>query len=286
MSKNPTEPEDENGGRPSPDARIKSVMLTFRIIEELASAGEPIGVSDLARRIGEAKARIHRHLLTLRDLGVLAQDAASERYLLGWKLFQLGQATANQSDIQSIADPHMRRMRDTTKLCAMLSLPAGDEMIVAHIVDSEAAIALTVRKGVRLPAHASAHGRLMLAFSKPSTVDRIFARPMKKTTPETIVDRVLLRERLHRCRMELFDSAINESVFGINAVAAAVLNHSGELVAAVGVIGTHLQITDPVDPALIAAVRSCGASISSALGSVAYSLVGRPKPPEVVKVLT
>ena len=258
----------------TPEARIKSVILTFRVIEELALAGEPIGVSELARRIGEAKARIHRHLLTLRDLGVLAQDKGSERYLLGWKLFQLGQAAANQSDIQSIAEPHMRRLRDATKLTVMLSLPAGDEMIVAHTVESEASIVVTVRKGLRLPAHGSAHGRLMLAFASPATVNRILARPLRRMTPETLIDPALVRERLAKCRRALLESANNETSYGVNALAAPILNHSDELAAAVGIIGTQAQIKHPADPGQIQSVRGCAQAISAALGSDYYVRVG------------
>ncbi|MGY4501714.1 IclR family KDG regulon transcriptional repressor [Bradyrhizobium sp. GM24.11] len=252
------------------DGRIKSVALTFRVIEELANAGEPIGVTEVARRVGEAKARIHRHLLTLRDLGILAQDKKSERYRLGWKLFQLGQAVASQSEIQTIADPHLRRLRDKTKLTALLAVPSNDQMIVVHVVESESPIAIVVRKGLLLPAHASAHGRLMLAFSKPEFADRVLSKPLRQLAPGTLVDLRKIRKRMERGRTEFYDSTENETAYGVNSIAAPILTHENELVGAIGIAGTHLQIAFPLDPGLVSLVRNCAANISAELGSNAF----------------
>lgn len=262
--------EDGDESQVSLDGRIKSVALTFRIIEELANAGEPIGVSELARRVGEAKARIHRHLVTLRDLGILAQDRQSERYRLGWKLFQLGQAVASQSEIQVIADPHLRRLRDKTKLTSLLAVPTNDQMIVVHVVESESPIAVAVRKGLLLPAHASAHGRLMLAFSAPEFADRVLSKPLRKLAPGTLVEPRKIRKRMEHARAELYDWTENETAYGVNSIAAPVLTKQNELIAAVGIAGTHLQVAFPLDPALIRLVRACAAKISAEFGSSAF----------------
>jgi DNA-binding IclR family transcriptional regulator len=46
------------------------------VLFELARATEPVGVSELARRLCEARAAIHKHWITLRGLGLVVQTAA------------------------------------------------------------------------------------------------------------------------------------------------------------------------------------------------------------------
>jgi IclR family KDG regulon transcriptional repressor len=263
----------EDMGEPNPaglNSRIKSVVLTIRILNEIAAVGGPIGVSDLARRLGEAKARIHRHLLTLRDAGLLSQGDSDDRYRLGWALFELGQAAAAQFDIAAIAEPAMRQLRDATRLTTILSQRTGDEMIVTQSFDSESMIAVTVRKGMRVPAHRSAMGRIMLAFATAEDQKRILATPLPGIVPGTTVDRAAVRSRLPAILETLLESSRAETQFGVDAIAAPILDSDDKLVAVVSILGTGMQIGEPVKPELITLLRKCSATISGALNSTAY----------------
>ena len=97
-------PGDEDGAS-APGTIIQSVVVTASVLEALAAAGKPMRLTELADQLGEAKARIHRHLTTLRSVGLVDQDRSSERYRLGWKLVHLGQAAAEQFEIRIIAEP-------------------------------------------------------------------------------------------------------------------------------------------------------------------------------------
>jgi len=89
---------------------VRSLAVTFKLLDTMANAGEPMRITEIARQLGESKAKIHRHLSTLRSLGVVEQEKTSEKYRLGWKLFRLGQAAFEQFDLKSIAEPHMARL--------------------------------------------------------------------------------------------------------------------------------------------------------------------------------
>src|SRR5690606_16947563 len=95
-----------------PEAGNQSVAMSVRILDELAAFGQPIGVSELARRLNESKGRVHRHLATMRALGLVSQEAVTERYGLGWKIFQLGSAANESFGIRRIAEEHLVRLRD------------------------------------------------------------------------------------------------------------------------------------------------------------------------------
>src|SRR5262244_597095 len=79
---------------------LQSLQTTFRILDELANAQGPVGVSELARTLGELKPRVYRHLSTLKGLGAVFQDAKSGGYSLGSRLFSLGEAALEQFDLR------------------------------------------------------------------------------------------------------------------------------------------------------------------------------------------
>lgn len=260
-------PEDKQNR----SADIKSVALTFRVLFELAKATEPTGVSELARRIGEARAAVHKHLITLRGIGVVMQTARTDRYRLGWKLVELGQAAEAQLSIVGLSDMPMRRLRDLTGLSTYLGQANGDRMVISHTVPSESMIAVTIRKGLEAPLHGSAAGRVMLAFSSADTRDRVLAGKLPSMSATMLTDPQEIRLRLDRIRERLYDSTAGESPSGIHTIAAPVLDDSGAFIASVGMMGTQAQIEDPPNADQVRLVQQCAASISKALGSDSYS---------------
>src|SRR5581483_8306260 len=109
---------------------IQSVATAAQIIEALAAAGQPLRLTALANQLGEPKAKVHRHLATLKHLGFVDQDRQTECYRLGPKLAHIGQAAADQFDLRRLAEPYMLRLRDLTRQTIVLSLPASGDAIV------------------------------------------------------------------------------------------------------------------------------------------------------------
>ena len=59
---------------------IQSVTLALQIIEVLAFADRPQGVTELAKALGTTKTRIFNYLQTLAEHGYAVQEPESERY--------------------------------------------------------------------------------------------------------------------------------------------------------------------------------------------------------------
>jgi DNA-binding IclR family transcriptional regulator len=265
----------QRAGAPRPDpGGIKSVTLTFRVLFELARAKEPTGVSELARRLGETRAAVHKHLATLRGLGLVMQTARTDRYQLGWKLVELGLAAEAQFNIVAIAAPHLRRLRDLTGLSAFLGQANGDRMVISHSVSSDSMIAVTIRKGLETPLHGSAAGRVMLAFGGAELENRTLAGALHPMTDQMMTDPVEIRRRLQVIRDRLYESTAGESSSGAHSLVAPITDEHGNFVAAAGIIGTAAQIPSPPGPAHIALVQQCAATISKAIHSNAYDRIG------------
>lgn len=253
---------------------IQSVVVAAKVLEALAASSVPIRLTELAKQLGEAKARVHRHLTTLRQLGFVDQDRASERYRLGWKLVNLGQAAAEQFEIRRLAEPYLLRLRELSRQTVVLSVPANGEAMVAAVMESPNLVTISVRQGARLPAHASAQGRIVLAFAPEPLQRQILARRLERHSPRTITDPREIRARLERIRAELYEIAPGDTLLGITTLAAPLLNHEDELVGVVAMVGSDQFIPDPPDPEQVVLVRACAAAISARLNATAFAKLG------------
>jgi DNA-binding IclR family transcriptional regulator len=256
---------------------VRSVLMAVRVLEAMADAGGPVGVSDLARRLDEPKGRVHRHLVTLRQAGLVAQDAATERYHLSWRLFRIGQAAAEQFDLRRVAEPAMHRLRDACGQSVLLAVATGAEPLVVHALEAPSKVSITVRPGNRPPLHCSAQGRVVLAFAPADVQARVLAGRLEAATPESLTDPARIAERLAQVRARLWDSAPSETLLGVNVLAAPVFAAGDVLVGSIGLVGSVQFVADPPAPPMLAALHDAAAEVSLRLGAARYRDSGGTK---------
>ena len=249
---------------------LQSVQTAFRILDELSNAHGPVGVSELARLLGELKPRIYRHLSTLKRLGIVFQDGRNGGYSLGGKLFSLGEMALEQFDLRFVAAPFLTRLRDQTQQTAILSVPGNGEPIVVSCVEYRDRLSITSRPGNRPPPHCSSQGRIALAFAEESARKRVLGRKLAAFTPRSITDRQLIEERLNVIRERLFEDAADEVRLGINALSAPVFRDNEELVGIIGIVGTSAQIVTPPPRSLIHILHHVAGTLSAELNCRIY----------------
>lgn len=258
------------GARQSSGDGLQSLQTAFRVLEELANAHGPVGLTDLAGLLGELKPRIYRHLSTMKRLGVVFQDARNGRYSLGGKLFSLGEAALEQFDLRFIAAPYLTRLRDQTRQTALLSVPGNGEPIVVSCVEYRDRLAITSRPGNRAPAHCSSQGRTALAFVDEPTRRRVLGRKLAAFTRHSIIDRAAIEERLVRIRERFFEDAVDEIRLGINALSAPVFRDADEFIGIIGIVGTSVELGTPPPRALIATLHRIAGMLSAELNCRIY----------------
>jgi IclR family KDG regulon transcriptional repressor len=255
-------------------ASVQSVGVAFAVVEELANAADPLGVSELARRLGHTKARVHRHLVTLRELGFVEQEAASDRYRLGWKLFRLGMALAENFDLRRLARPHLLRLHDQIGQTVVLAMPAGGEITVVDAVQSRNDVAITVRPGSLLASTSSAMGRVILAFREVADVAAALAVPAAAASAVTKRDRREVEARLPLIRERWYEVAVNERLPGVSAMAAPIFDESDQIAGSIGIVAPASVLRDPPDPALAAHLQQAAVALSSELRSTRWQQSG------------
>ncbi|MDJ0389551.1 IclR family transcriptional regulator [Roseomonas sp. E05] len=245
---------------------VRAVEVALRVLETVAFSREPLGVTQIAGVVGVAKGAVFRHLSTLCDGGYLVQDAATNRYRLGPKAYLIGRLAPPTGDLASAAEGAMREAREQTGLAVVLSTPTARSAFVIATFSGRQPIEIGVREGSELALHASAQGKIFLAFGPKSLADRVLASPLPALTGRTITDPDALRQEIGRVRAQGWATAPEESLLGINTIAAPVFDHTDTLVAAAALVGSIQHIPSEPDEQLRNVAVRLAQAASRAIG--------------------
>ncbi|MDA3626134.1 IclR family transcriptional regulator [Saccharopolyspora oryzae] len=192
-------------------------------------------VSEIARRAGLPKSTTSR---LVRDLVVhrfLERDGPALH--LGARLFEFGELASRYRNLRSVTLPHMADLREATRQTVHLAVLDGTEVVYVEILRSKDAPRMPSRVGGRLPAHASALGKALLAFSEESTVEDLCAWPLRRVGPRSITAPGLLRQELKRIREAGLAYESEESSPGTGCVASPIIGADGMAAAALSISG-------------------------------------------------
>src|SRR5262245_22957497 len=190
--------------RPRPARRddapgTETVDLSLRMLEHLARSREAVGVSDLARSFGASKATVYRHLQTLARYEFVRQDRAM-RYEAGIKLFILGERLRERFDLLPVARDEMARLREQCDQPVTVSALVEDSVVILEVLQGRQVVNFGTQAGSVLDLHASAHGKVALAFGPGELLERCLAKSLKRCTPHTICTRSALERAVEQVK--------------------------------------------------------------------------------------
>ena len=203
------------------------------LLDALSESDGDLRVGELARRIGVNASTASRLLATL-ERGELVERTASGSYRLGLKLVTLSDHVLARLDVRELGRPWLEWLVAQKGETATLSVPGGSEAITVDFVPSASSVVSLARVGRPSVPHATAAGKVMLAFAGSGTQPSPGAQ-LESFTDRTITDPRALAEELKRVRDSGIAEAIGEREPDLGALAAPVLGRSDELVAILGV---------------------------------------------------
>jgi DNA-binding IclR family transcriptional regulator len=173
---------------------VQSVDRAVSVMEFLSRRGWS-GVTEVARELDIHKSTAYRLLTTLRDRGLVEQDAATEKYRLGFGLVLLARAVRADLDILRCARPVCERLSERTRETVTIAVLEGDDAVVIHQSISRASALGVDWTGRHTPLHATAAGKIFLAYMPEDQLLRILEGPLERFTDNTIVDPASLTRR-------------------------------------------------------------------------------------------
>lgn len=231
------------------------------LLDALAASDAGLGVNELARRIGVNASTASRLLATLERARIVEREPGGP-YRLGLRLVELSDRVLAQLDVRELARPWLTQLVEETGETATLSVPGEGEAITVDFVPSAFSVASMARLGRPSVPHATAAGKVMLAFGG----NHLDALELTAYTERTITDRGVLAAQLEAVRATGVAEAVGEREPDLNALAAPVLGRGGALLAIIGLQGPAPRLPGATLRALHEPLRTAAAAVSRSLG--------------------
>lgn len=251
--------------RPLQTSGIQALDRGLDVLEALAS-GEGATLTELAVRLEQSTATMHRVLSTLEQRQYVEVDADRQEWFVGPQAFRLGSAFLRRTNIVERSRPVMRSLMMQFGETSNLGIESDGYVLFVSQVETHEAIRAFIPPGSRSPLHASGIGKALLAaFDDERLESFIMTAPFERFTDKTISTSAELRQavQLTRTRGYAFDD--EERTIGMRCVAASIVNGYGEAVAGISVSGPTIRMPD-------AKVREVGRRIVDAAAEVSQRL--------------
>jgi DNA-binding IclR family transcriptional regulator len=252
----------------TPRRAVGSVARATQLLDVLAASETPLGVNELARRIGVNASTASRLLATLQDAGLVMRSDDGGPFRLGLKLVTLSDRVLAGLDVRALARPLLGRLVAETGETATLSVPGDSEAITVDFVPSPSSVVSMARVGRPSVSHATAAGKVMLAYAGGEAAGgRSLPDSLTPYTPRTITDPTALAVELDTVRARGWAEAVGERETDLAALAAPAFGRHGELAAIVGVQGPVSRLPVAARRSLREPLMVAAADLSLALGA-------------------
>ncbi len=156
-------------------------------------------------------------------------------------------ALVESFDLRRVARPYLETLSHDTRQDVYLGVRNGLHAIYVDVVEHADAVHVNIARGTPRPYHATAIGKLLLAFAPADLIEECTCvEHFRAVTPKTIVSRESLLRDLKQIRRRGFSVSDGEAIEGISAVAVPIRKH-GETIAGISMPrprGTTLEYVD------------------------------------------
>lgn len=221
-----------------------------------------LSLSSLVERSGLPRSTVHRTAARMIQLGWL--DKPGEMYRIGNRLFELSGLVPLRHELREAVLPFLQDLYIAARTTVQLGVLEGTRILVVEKITGHRPMPMLSQVGGVIPAHCSAIGRAILAWSDETTVDAVMAAGMERRTPRTITSPQALRQELatvHECGWAYEHE---EGNVGVSCVAAPIFDMTGGVTAALSVTGpSRIVQPDRVGPAVRMAATAASRAYSA-----------------------
>jgi DNA-binding IclR family transcriptional regulator len=240
---------------------VSAVARALAVLDAFLETPE-LGTNEIARRTGLSASTVSRLLATLAQAGFVAHVEETGRYRLGSRLMLFGNLVHSRLDLRDALRPLLEELAARTSETTTLSVPSSPDAVTIDFVQAPGSVVSVAELGRPSVAHATAAGKVGLAFGDAE----LPAGRLARFTERTIVDRARLGADLKDVRREGFARAAGEREPDLNALAAPVFGRDGRLAAIVGVQGPAARFDERAMADALGHLRAASSGMSHALG--------------------
>lgn len=240
------------------------------IFEAFEASGSTLTLSQVAERTGLPVSTAHRLMGELEDWGALARDD-NGRYHVGLRLWGLAQNGGLR--LRDSARPFLQDLFSLTQETAHLAIREGSQALYVDRIYGSKRVPQASRIGGRLPLHATAVGKVLLAYEAPWFRDAYLHRHLEAPTRRTHVNPRVLGRQLAQIVEQGYAITNEEVRVGACSIAVPVRGGSGAIEAAIGLVLPATQCGNLTRH--LPVLTGTAARIESAIARYSVAMPGR-----------
>ncbi|MDN4471620.1 IclR family transcriptional regulator [Demequina zhanjiangensis] len=213
---------------------IQAIDRAAGVLHALQGARH-LGITELASELGLAPSTVHGIVKSLQAHGLVVKEPGSQRYMLGPTLLKLSNVYLDTHEVRARAMQWTRELARRTGCSIRLGVQLFDEVLVIHHNRRPDGSQQMYETGLSLPSHASALGKVLLAYDL-DFADKVLEGALRPLTGDTVTEPTALRKELEGVVSASIATERDEAVLGESAVAAPICDRSGAVVAAVEIV--------------------------------------------------
>ena len=219
-------------------------IKALAVIETLATARRPLGVSEISALQGMPKPTTHRIVRMLENEGLLQREPGKRRFVPGARLLQLGLGIISASMLSAPRHAILEALSNEIGETCNFGVMVGSNAIYLDRVESAWPLGLRFESGSRVPLHCTAMGKLFLSLL-PSRKRALLLRtiPLHRYTENTMTDPARLDRELEKIRALRISTDNQEFLTGVVCVAAPVSGPNRQPVAALAISAPLARMT-------------------------------------------
>jgi IclR family KDG regulon transcriptional repressor len=215
----------------------QSVIKAFTLLEVFTNDKKEWGVRELANKTGYNKSTTYRLLTTLVTLNAVQQNE-NEKYILGSKLFELGNRVSLYQSLINSARNSLIKIATDIEETILFGVLKNDQVFYLHKAESLQGLKISTSVGSYQPLHSTAIGKIILAFLPEKKQEQTLQKINYKTfTQNTIANTHQLKKELKEIEQQKYALDLEEFELGLICIALPVFNKNNECIGAISASG-------------------------------------------------
>lgn len=254
-------------GKPRDPYLLGSLHKGLQVIDCFARQSS-WSLAELAATLRQSKPTLFRILHTLEEFGYVRKDTRTTRYSLDLRFHTLGTAAVRHEQLRWQSLLPLQELAQHSGETVHVGILREDAALCVQAIDSVHVVRTHAFVGKRIPLHASALGKVLLAYLPNERLDGLLATPsLPRFTARTITDPAALRAVLTQVKEQGWAADDEENEWGTRCIAAPVFDRDARACAAVAVSAPATRLDLAQAEPMVQHVIAAGHRISTLLAN-------------------
>ena len=246
---------------------LQSVQNGLRILQLFTSESPEWGLTEIANKLQLNKSTVSRLVTDLVAEGFLQKE--QKKYSLGFSLLSMSGVITSHLEIHRESKDILKKLVADLGETAHIAILEGNEITYVHKIECQNPVRLLSSIGKKNPVSCTSAGKVLLAFKSNDMINSLIDEAgLPHMGPNSVTDSDQLKAQLIQIKEQGYSICIDEMHENVVSIAASVRDYTGDVVAAVSVVGTRERIHDQKINPFVETIIEAANEISIRLGYI------------------